>query len=104
MPLVYYFSGNGTGVTILATTTGNQVGTAAAPLDPRLGPLQDNGGPTATRLPLPGSPLINAGDPAFQPPPATDQRGRPRVQNGRIDIGATEAQVSRVQSVLVNGG
>ena len=61
-------------------------------IDPLLGPLQDNGGPTPTRLPLPGSPVIDAGDPAFVPPPAFDQRGEgyPRVVNGRIDIGAVE--------------
>ena len=102
--LGYNFIGDRGTATIVGPQTGDQMGTAAAPLEPKLGPLQDNGGPTPTRLPLPGSPLINAGDPAFQPPPDTDQRGRPRVQNGRIDIGATEAQVARVQSVLVNGG
>ena len=30
-------------------------------LDPELGPLQDNGGPTNTHAPLPGSPLLDAG-------------------------------------------
>ncbi len=30
-------------------------------VDPLLGPLQDNGGPTATHQPLPGSPAIDAG-------------------------------------------
>lgn len=38
------------------------------------------------------SPAFNAGDPAFSPPPATDQAGRPRVALGRIDIGAFELQ------------
>jgi hypothetical protein len=43
-------------------------------------------------VPLPGSPALNAGDPAFSPPPVWDQRGTgfPRVQNERIDIGAVE--------------
>ena len=61
--------------------------------DPLLGPLADNGGPTQTHLPLFGSPALDAGDPAFAPPPAYDQRGLgfPRVQNGRIDIGAAES-------------
>jgi len=36
--------------------------------DPVLGPLQDNGGPTLTHALLPGSPAVNAGDPAFTPP------------------------------------
>src|SRR5215813_13359693 len=43
-----------------------------------------------TRLLLPGSPAINAGDPAFGPPPATDQRALNRVIAGRLDIGAVE--------------
>jgi len=59
--------------------------------DPRLGPLQDNGGPTFTEALLPGSPAIDAG--AGCPP--TDQRGFPRVDgNGdgvvACDIGAFE--------------
>jgi hypothetical protein len=36
--------------------------------DPQIGPLQNNGGLTLTRLPLPGSPLIDAGDSAFLVP------------------------------------
>jgi hypothetical protein len=42
---------------------GNLVGSAAAPIDPQLGPLQDNGGPTQTMALRPGSPALNAGDP-----------------------------------------
>ncbi|MGH8091272.1 MAG: choice-of-anchor Q domain-containing protein [Rudaea sp.] len=58
---------------------------------PQLGALANNGGPTMTMLPLAGSPLIDAGDPAFSGP-ATDQRGAgfPRIINGRVDIGAVE--------------
>jgi hypothetical protein len=41
-------------------------------------------------LPLAGSPAIDGGDPSFTPPPSTDQRGQPRVVNGRVDIGAVE--------------
>jgi predicted outer membrane repeat protein len=48
-------------------------GTAAAPLNPGLGPLADNGGPTRTMALLPGSPAIAAADPSGAPP--TDQRG-----------------------------
>ena len=63
--------------------------------NPMLGPLADNGGPTLTHTLLPGSPAINAGNPAFDPfavsPPMTnDQRGFRRVNDGRIDIGAFE--------------
>ena len=42
---------------------------------------------------LPGSPCIDAGDPAFvSGPNETDIDGQPRVNNGRIDIGAYEYQ------------
>jgi hypothetical protein len=62
--------------------------------DPLLGLLADNGGPTMTMALLPGSPCINAGDPAFAGPPDFDQRGPgfARVSGGRIDIGAFEVQ------------
>jgi len=68
---------------------GDQINT-----DPLLGPLQDNGGPTLTLRPLPGSPAIDAGDPNFTPPPLYDQRGQPfvRVFHGRIDSGSVETQ------------
>jgi len=39
---------------------------------------------------LPGSPIIDAGDPAFIGAGLTDQRGQPRVWSGRVDIGAVE--------------
>ena len=48
--------------------------------------------PTFTHELLPGSPALDAGDPAFTPPPFTDQRGYARVFNGRIDIGSFEKQ------------
>jgi hypothetical protein len=63
--------------------------------DPQLGPLQNNGGPTQTEAPAPTSPVIDKGDPAYVPPPATDQRGAPRKGGTRVDMGAVE---------LVNGG
>jgi subtilisin family serine protease len=69
--------------------TGDQVG-----VDPLLGSLGNNGGPTPTYTLLPGSPAINRGNPAIASPPATDQRGTgfPRIRGGVIDIGAVEAQ------------
>lgn len=57
---------------------------------PLLGALADSGGSTLTMLPLTGSPAIDAGDPAFVAPPATDQRGGARVKGAAIDIGAVE--------------
>jgi parallel beta-helix repeat protein len=71
------------------------VGTAAAPIDPLLGPLADNGGPTETHELLAGSPALDAGDPAFMTPPEFDQRGMgfPRIVNAVVDIGAFEAQI-----------
>ncbi|MGI8436491.1 MAG: choice-of-anchor Q domain-containing protein [Chthoniobacterales bacterium] len=69
--------GNGTGETgITNGTNSNQVGTAAAPIDPKLGPLADNGGPTQTQALLPGSPAIDQGGAVAGV--TTDQRGFPR--------------------------
>ena len=39
---------------------GDTMGTEAQPIDPRLGSLAANGGPTATNALLPGSPAIDA--------------------------------------------
>jgi dockerin type I repeat protein len=87
------------------TATGDQFNT-----DPKLGPLQDNGGPTLTHAPLIGSPVINGGDPnfdpnAFNPPLVNDQRGAgfARVFNGRIDIGALEQRIFTVTNLNDNG-
>jgi hypothetical protein len=64
-------------------------------LDPKLGPLMDNGGPVSTMALLPGSPAINAADPTSCV--ATDARGVPRPQNGRCDIGAFEQTFMSLQ-------
>src|SRR4029434_3974851 len=70
--------------------------------DPRLGPLQNNGGPTQTHALLSGSPAIDAGNPngcrdQFGVLLTTDQRGLPRSTldgnrdgTARCDIGAVE--------------
>src|SRR5207244_11930018 len=70
----YNLSGTYYGCFVVGDTTGNITG------DAMLGPLQDNGGPTKTHVPLPGSPALDAGNPA--PPGSgggacdlTDQRG-----------------------------
>jgi len=68
-------------------------------VNPLLGPLADNGGPTQTMALLPGSPAIDAGSnglavDASGNPLAYDQRGAgfPRVVGAAVDIGAFEAQ------------
>jgi hypothetical protein len=82
-------------------------GTSAAPLDPVLGPLQDNGGPTPTHALLPGSPAIDKGhfniDPFTFNPIKHDQRGMPlpiddpaipnAAESMGEDIGAFELQI-----------
>ncbi|HET6333485.1 MAG TPA: Calx-beta domain-containing protein [Polyangiales bacterium] len=65
--------------------------------DPQLGTLQDNGGSTFTKLPAATSAAIDAGDLAIASPPTYDQRGRQRVVNGRIDIGAVERNSGTLQ-------
>jgi CSLREA domain-containing protein len=73
------------------------VGTAAAPLNPQIGGLDDNGGPTPTHLPAAGSPAVNAGNPAAPGSGGAacepiDQRGadRPGTGGTRCDIGSVE--------------
>jgi hypothetical protein len=84
--------GDGTGSDI-TNTNGNQVGNVppnSSPIDPRLGPLVDNGGPTRTHALLLGSPAIDA---ASTPDcPTTDQRGVLRPQGAACDIGSYERQ------------
>jgi hypothetical protein len=75
------------GVTFTGTTAGNIYG-----VNPELGPLANNGGPTQTMALLAGSGAINAGDPNLTGLPPFDQRGIPRVAHGQIDIGAFEVR------------
>lgn len=53
-------------------------------LDPMLGPLSDNGGPTDTFMPLEGSPAILHGDPCVRTSQCTTLPGV-QVPNGRSD-------------------
>jgi Bacterial Ig-like domain (group 3) len=83
--------GNGTGSNLNPASpdaNGNLVGSSAVPINPQIGTLQNNGGPTQTIALLTGSPAINSGDPNAEP--STDQRGEPRDQGP--DIGAFEYQ------------
>jgi hypothetical protein len=62
----YNLIGDGSGMTGLTNgVNGNLVGSADMPIDPLLGPLQDNGGPTKTHALLSGSPAIDAGNNAY---------------------------------------
>ena len=91
---------------------GDQVGTQEAPLDPKLGPLANNGGPTQTHALLQNSTALDAGNncvldnscsPAVGQSLTTDQRGAGfgRAADSAdanatqtVDIGAFEAQAS----------
>ena len=95
----YNLIGNTGGVTnIGGTTTGNQLN-----VDPLLGPLQNNGGPTNTHALLTSSPAIEAGQSGGY---ATDQRGlartvdSPSLPNAAggdgADIGAYEVQADQL--------
>lgn len=60
--------------------------------DPRLGPLQYNGGPgMATMKPELSSPAVDAGQAAGCP--SSDERGFPRPQGPACDLGAMEVPV-----------
>ena len=89
--------GDGTGGGGFANgVNGDIVGTDVNPIDPKLGPLQNNGGPTKTLALLTGSLAIDRGDNVNLPP--ADQRGAGflRVKDGNgdgvatVDIGAFE--------------
>jgi uncharacterized repeat protein (TIGR01451 family) len=93
---------------------GNQIGTAASPIDPKLLALANNGGPTQTHLLLPNSPALNAGNTSLAQdngnPITTDQRGSgfPRVIGSSVDIGSVEvnytitATAGTPQSAAIN--
>lgn len=69
---------------------GDQAGPIASPLDAKIGPLSDNGGPTETHALLDDSPAIDAGGGANTP--ATDQRSVSRPQGSAVDIGSFERE------------
>jgi hypothetical protein len=88
--LGYNLIQNPNAYTLTGVATGNIVGVA-----PNIGSLQNNGGPTLTHALLPGSPAIDAGNPAgctdaYGALLAMDQRGFLRWIGSRCDIGAYE--------------
>ena len=64
------------GTTAGLTYTADPAGSNIVGVDPKLGPLADNGGPTQTQLPAADSPLVDAG---LANGLTTDQRGLPRT-------------------------
>lgn len=99
----------GDGTQLLGISNGlnaNQIGTALATIDPKLGALQNNGGPTQTRLLQFGSPAIAAGSNPHAL--VTDQRGAgfPRLLGANADVGATAFDsappVAKVNATDVN--
>jgi hypothetical protein len=104
----YNLIGNTSGTSITGTTTGNQLN-----LDPKLGPLQDNGGPTRTQAMQSDSPAIDKGNSSGL---QSDQRGlfrpidSPTIANASggdgSDIGAYELQDDQLsgcgKTVVVN--
>jgi hypothetical protein len=88
------------------STSTDQTGTAASPLNAFLGPLQNNGGHTDTRLPAVNSPAIDKGKSSVD---NFDQRQRqrpyddPNIANAAggdgTDIGATEIVPVQIFSV-----
>ncbi|MGN6518351.1 MAG: choice-of-anchor Q domain-containing protein [Dokdonella sp.] len=84
-------SGSDIAAGVTWTGSGNLVSSASD----ALGPLQDNGGPTPTMVPGPGSAAIDmiAAQDCTQP---RDQRGFARPQGAGCDIGAVEVVVDLI--------
>lgn len=72
------------------------VGTLASPLEPLLGPLQNNGGLTPTHALRPGSPALDA---TTSQGASEDQRGVTRPFGSGFDIGAFEAGVTVIPTL-----
>jgi hypothetical protein len=76
----------------------SQSGTVEEPLDPKLGSLADNGGPTLTHALLAGSPAVDKGntdltdDQRGQPRPFDDPNVAPATGGDNSDIGSFEVQ------------
>lgn len=103
--------GNGDGIIGLANrVNGDLIGSMIAPIDPKLGPLQDNGGNTFTQALFIDSPAIDAGNNSLLPPDNFDLNNNniltepiPFDQRGigfdrifgitNVDIGAFEFQL-----------
>ena len=88
------FVGTNAGSTLLPSpgpntpdASGNLIGGGAnGVLNPDLGALGNNGGPTETHLPNMGSPVVDRGSGTR----TTDQRGEPGVVGAAVDMGSVE--------------
>jgi hypothetical protein len=94
--------GSGMGLTgVVNGQNGNQVGTGGLIINPQLGVLQNNGGPTFTMaLLVIDSPAVDKGTNIGVP--TVDQRGFKRNVNGTVDIGAYEFQPPATMTVLTS--
>jgi hypothetical protein len=68
------------------TGPGDQVGTSGSPLNPQIGALANNGGPTETHKPAIGNPVVNAADCVAGI--TDDQRALARPVGPKCDTGA----------------
>ncbi len=91
----YNFIGRIDGSTGMGVVT-DRFGTIAAPVNPLLGALADNGGGTPTMALLPASPALDAGNDALSATLITDQRGAgfSRLRGAHVDMGAYELDLS----------
>lgn len=95
----YSLIGDNFGSTLVESQTPDEEGSligssfGEGAIDPLLAPLTVISSGAWFHLPLPGSPVIDAGKPDFSGFSLYDQRGEPfdRVVFGRIDMGAVEA-------------
>ena len=99
---------------ITGTSTGNLVGTLAAPIDHDLDCMSNNGGPSQTVKPMDTSPAIDAGDPSGCTGPSgpltADQRGNLRHWDGpdpdtiaTCDMGSVEVGAPSADSIFLDG-
>lgn len=94
-------SNGGNQVDDVSCGLGGGPGDAAPAADPMLGPLSDNGGPTPTRLPLDGSPLLGAIGGPLCDGADVDQRGISRPQGDACEPGAVEENELFLLSLIV---
>lgn len=107
----YNLIGTGDGSTGFTGDSHDQIGGGTQVIDALLGPLADNGGPTQTHAPLPGSPAIDKGNPDNPKRESacmeTDQRGIRRPVDGDedgvpvCDAGAVETAAASTTTTIV---